>query len=518
MNWTSLLRITVCLWSLSATTWAHETDHHLPARLGTPPPSTLEPGSLLDPDPPPAPETDSPPEPTTRSALTAMSVFGTANEMPPLVLFNDQQGMTLSSLEPPVPFAWYPPAAGMGGFPPVPKIIEHGNSLHEAIEQNLTVRLRSGGILRPYGYARGDLDFASHLFNNIQSPFFVLPGDSSYLLPGATQPVDPNQTNYSLYARLTRVGLEYYSLPVKSLDGALASARTEIDFLTSTPANPESRPLLRLRLAYGQLTYGDWTFLVGQDWDLASPLIPSINDNTLQWNNGNTGDRRPQVKALWDHDFGDGYRLQVQNGLALLNAINSLDQDRDGIRDNEYSGVPGYEGRIGFVAPSWVEGKRMLGGFWGVWGLQKTSTPVNGLNSWETWAYGTDLQVPLTSWLTFRSEFFHGANLDDFRGGIAQGINPVTGQTISTTGGWLELVTQPVPWYQTSFGYSVDDPRNADVPQGGRTLNHSLYMGNRLLLGRGIIVGVDMQRWATEWRGLETGKAFLFKTFAQIAY
>ena len=361
----------------------------------------------------------------------------------------------------------------MGGLPPVPKFIEEGNSLHDVVEQNMTVRLRGGGLPRPYGFARGDLDISTHLFNDIQNPFFLLPGNASFRLPASTISVDPNRPNDSLYPRLTRMGVEYYGLPIQSLDGAVAHARTEIDFLTSNPGGPESRELLRLRLAYAQITSHDWSLVVGQDWDIVSPLIPSINDNTLQWNAGNTGDRRPQAKILWDHDFGDGHRLQIQNGIALMDAINTVDRDADGVRDNEYSGIPGYEGRVGVVVPRWVEGKKATAGGWGLWGRQRTTILIAGQDIFDLWGYGMDVHVPLSEHFTLRGECFHGSNLDDFRGGIAQGVNPVTGRTINTTGGWAELVTQPVKWYQNSVGYSVDDPENADIPFGGRNLNHS---------------------------------------------
>jgi hypothetical protein len=432
--------------------------------------------------------------------------------------YGDEHAAVRNPIEPPVPFGWYPTGAGMGGFPPVPKIMTDPKSLHDAIDQNITVRLRGGGILRPYGFVRADYDIATHVFNDIQNPQFVLPGNQGVKLANATTAVNPNHTNSSLYPRLSRFGLEYYGLPIDSLCGAVAHARAEVDFLTSNPSGPESRELMRLRLAYGQIHYEDWTFLAGQDWDIISPLNPSINDNTLQWNNGNMGDRRPQVKALWDHDYGDGYRLQIQNGIGLGDAINSVDRDGDGIRDNEYSGTPVYQGRIGFFAPSWVENKKILGGGWGLIGVDKTSFPVGGHTKYDMGAYGFDLQVPLTTHVMVRSEFFHGHNLDDFRGGIAQGVNVGTGQTITSTGGWVELVNQPVAWYQNSVGYSVDDPDNADIPVGGKTKNYSLYVGNRFLLGRGIVVGADVQRWLTHWNGFDTGNAYLFKTFVQVNF
>jgi hypothetical protein len=37
-------------------------------------------------------------------------------------------------------------------------------------------------------------------------------------------------------------------------------------------------------------------FVAGQDWDVIASVIPTINDNTLQWFCGNLGDRRPMLE------------------------------------------------------------------------------------------------------------------------------------------------------------------------------------------------------------------------------
>jgi hypothetical protein len=204
----------------------------------------------------------------------------------------DDKPTVSTNVEPPAPLGWYPPGATMGGLPPEPPRGVTPQSLHDLILENETVHLRSGGILRLYGFGRVDLDFATHLYNDIQNPQFVLPEDPKFKTGPSAVPIRPDQLNYSLYPRLTRVGAEYYGLPIPNLGGAVGLARVEIDFLTSNPGGPESRDLLRLRLAYAQVNCGEWTLLAGQDWDIISPLNPSINDNTLQWNNGNMGDRR----------------------------------------------------------------------------------------------------------------------------------------------------------------------------------------------------------------------------------
>ncbi len=235
----------------------------------------------------------------------------------------------------------------MGGFPGPPAAIKDPESFKDVgktLRDRLTVGLRDGGTLRFYGFLRGDWDTATNRLNDIQNPLFVLPQDPRFRTGPNNVVLNPgHDLNYSLYPRLTRFGLEYYGKAIPCLWGGIPSGRLEIDFLTAVPVNSESRELLRLRLAYGQIQWDEWTLVVGQDWDIIAPLIPTINDNTLMWNTGNMGDRRPQIKLQWDHDLGGAYRFQLQNGLAMADAINGVDRDGNGLRDNEDFGFPAYE-------------------------------------------------------------------------------------------------------------------------------------------------------------------------------
>jgi hypothetical protein len=409
----------------------------------------------------------------------------------------------------------------MGGFPGGPGAAPNPSNLPEDLRKNLTVGLRDGGLLRFYGIFRGDLDFASARFNDVQNPFFVLPNDARFRVGTLNVPIEPNDANYSLYPRLTRFGLEYFGRPIESFHHALLSGRAEIDFLTpGFPQNPESRELLRLRLAYAQVQVDDFIVVAGQDWDLIGPLVPTINDNTLLWNAGNLGDRRPQVKFLWHPDLGGGCWLQVQNALALADAINSVDLDGNGLRDNEASGIPGWHARLGLVLPSYGANSPIMVGVWGALAIDETAVGVgqSGQRSFRERAIGIDVRLPITPRLTFQGEAFTGRNLDDLRGGIAQGVNAVLGRTIESSGGWAELVGRPLDRYQVSVGLSIDHPVVGDVPANGRTKNFVWYVGNRFLVGNGLTFGADYQNWTTQYAGLRSGHASLVKFFLAQAF
>ncbi|MFP6676475.1 MAG: hypothetical protein VB878_15430, partial [Pirellulaceae bacterium] len=83
------------------------------------------------------------------------------------------------------------------------------------------------------------------------------------------------------------------------------SAKIEIDFETLINIASDSRAVPRIRLAYGELKWDYFSILFGQEWDVISPLNPMINDDSLMWNAGNLGDRRPMVRLKWaDNNSG----------------------------------------------------------------------------------------------------------------------------------------------------------------------------------------------------------------------
>ncbi len=424
---------------------------------------------------------------------------------------------------PPQQFPPYPLGLGTLGYPPRPSVIADKDA-PPTLNQFLTVKLRDAGTLRLYGFFRGDLDFATSRFNDLQNRFFVLPDDPRFRVGPGRVPNDPNNFNYSIYPRLTRAGLEYYGKPIEDLANALVGGRIEIDFQTlGFEQNSESRELLRLRLAYLTIRLDEWQLTVGQAWDVIAPLLPTINDNGLNWYVGNLGDRRPMAKLLWDHDLAEEWTLQWHQAISLGNAVAPLtDADQDGLRDQEATGIPAYQARLGVLAPSPVEGRTIIAGCWGEACMEKeTAGPIGTMqrHRFPSYLIGADLRVPLFPWATFQGEAFIGRNLDDWRGGIAQGENLVTGQTILSRGFWAELVCRFVNWHQLSVGYSTDDPLNREVEPGGRTRNQMWYVGNRFPFGGGrLLFGLDCENWYTTYKGFHLGDATVVKSFAQLNF
>ena len=202
-----------------------------------------------------------------------------------------------------------------------------------------------GNRFKLYGFLRLDLDFDSQHPSNTQIPFFITSPDSR---ANGTENGD-----YSIHPRLTRLGIDFNGPTIHKLGDAKLTGKLETDFENG---GTESRQIIRIRHAYLRLGWKDFSILGGQTWDVVSPLFPVVNNDSLMWNAGNVGDRRPQLRATYEPKSGKN-KYFVSGAIGLTGAIDSQDLDGNGFRDGEESGLPNFQGRLGY-APHHRRGAR----------------------------------------------------------------------------------------------------------------------------------------------------------------
>ncbi len=333
-----------------------------------------------------------------------------------------------------------------------------------------------------YGQIRTDLLYDTQQPNpNNQFPAWINSPDTT----------GGESARFGLHPRLTRVGFNF-AAPEDTMKGWTVTGNIEVDFQNG---GSESRQALRARHLYVKLASANGTWLVGQTWDLASPLFPSPNDDSLMWNAGNLGDRRPQIRYT-----GGSGGTEFGVALGLTGAIDAKDLDSDGIRDGEDSGVPNVQARLGW---------RTMTSSIGVWAIQaweETATPVAGETKFQASAIGADFAVNLGGGFDVKGEAWTGRNLSDFRGGVGQGVNTTTGEEVRSSGGWVELGFNLSNTHRLALGYTLDDPRDADIAANGRTKNSALFVHNRWLVGNNVDVGLNVLFWNTEFNGQATGR------------
>jgi hypothetical protein len=368
--------------------------------------------------------------------------------------------------------------------------------------------ISEGNKFKLYGFLRLDLDIDSQRPNNGQLPLFITSEDLRIGKPDAG--------SFSMHPRLTRFGVDYSGPRIGGLGDGKLSGKLELDFENG---GTESRQIIRIRHAYFRVNWDQFSILAGQTWDIISPLFPTVNNDTLMWNAGNVGDRRPQFRVAYDPKVGRG-QWSFIGGVGLTGAIDSQDLDANGFRDGEESGRPDVQARIGYSRPLWVKDQSASLGASGFYGWLNTQRPVTAAarTSFRTQTVNIDYTLPLATRVSLRGEGWWGRNMSDTRGGAGQGINLTNGREIRGRGGWSELSVRLSRHYSLHSGFTTDDPVDEDIPTGGRTRNQAFYFGNRITPGGNFLIGLDYLRWRTSFKGFLRGVDNRVNLFFQYNY
>ncbi|HYP28224.1 MAG TPA: hypothetical protein VE262_16030 [Blastocatellia bacterium] len=384
-----------------------------------------------------------------------------------------------------------PAAASLPASTPAP-----ASSQPAQTDSNPTVRwsdlVGEGNRIKFYGFLRLDLDIDSQHPNNTQTPFFITSPDP--IAGGA------DNGDFSMHPRLTRFGIDYSGPRVGRLGDAKLSGRLETDFENG---GTESRQIIRIRHAFLRLDWADFSVLAGQTWDVVSPLLPTVNNDTNMWNAGNVGDRRPQLRAAYEPKAGDG-KFSLIGGIGLTGAIDSLDLDNNGFRDGEEAALPNFQARVGYSHPRGKDRSASFG-VSGFYGFMETARPVFGRTEFRSQLLNLDFTLPILSRLAVRGEGWWGRNMSDTRGGAGQGLNITNGREIRGRGGWAEATINASRYLSFNPGFTTDDPVDEDLPDRGRTRNRAFYLANRITPGGNFLIGADYLRWRTDFKGLRRG-------------
>ena len=237
-----------------------------------------------------------------------------------------------------------------------------------------------------------------------------------------------------------------------------------------------------LRHAYAEVKDDDFRILVGQTWDVISPLNPGMLIYSVGWDGGNIGYRRAQFRGERYYAFSDVSLVTAQLSInPQVFADNTTTTTPAATLTGEPSNWPIVEGRVAWTVGH--RGKDCLPieiGLSGHIGEQEFIYSVGKLDELRrTWSGNLDVRVPITERLGVEGECFIGENLGTFLGGIGQGINPYTLNTIRDAGGWCEVWYDWTPRLHSHVGYSVDDPNDHDFAHyiGGKIYNQ-FYFGN----------------------------------------
>ncbi len=292
------------------------------------------------------------------------------------------------------------------------------------------------------------------------------------------------------------------------------SALVEIDFQASNYAGTRNRGSVMLRRAFVDFTHEDTRLLIGQEWDVISPLVPQSLNYVPGSNAGNVGYRRAQIRLeklhKWNSDFKTLWQIAVCDNVPT-------DFLTDSNVNIANSGWPMIQGRFAttFGRNSWADNQPYTVGISGHVGELTHDYRAYGINSrrHESWSANLDVDVPITSRLRFTTEMYTGTNLSPLLAGIGQGVdlfspgsNAFDPRSAGAYGGWANLNFKMTKKFQMNAGYCVE--RMQDMI-GGAPIGNNQYTArdkNQVLFLNGIynwnetfLTGLEVSQWRTDW-------------------
>jgi hypothetical protein len=351
----------------------------------------------------------------------------------------------------------------------------------------------------PYGALWADMIFATSRTNPGAYTLWVFSRE------------DQGEAAFTVDARRTRVGLDIQGPELPLLGGAESSGRVEIDFHGDFVT--ENRPAVLLRQAYWQAESDEYRLLVGQTWDVISPLMPARLDYAVGLAAGNIGFRRAQFRAERYLAFSDTLLFSVEGSLNQDIVVDF--RTEPGVR-REAASWPVIEGRLATTVGPRGDGCNPLvfgvSGHVGETGFDFLTDGPPPLNlppqddaRFFTWSFNVDVYAPLTQCMGLQGEFFTGANLSSFFGGIGQGVCPCLRVPIRASGGWLDVWYDWSPRLRSHFGFGIDDPINRDS-LFGRTYNQYIYANLVAKITDRFTTGIEVTSWKTLYQERRAGQ------------
>lgn len=319
------------------------------------------------------------------------------------------------------------------------------------------------------------------------------------------QPNGYHDPEFNMTMNETRFG---FDVAGPALLNSKTSAKIEFDLMGG---GAENKPNPMLRHAYFQM---EWpaqqiTLLAGQSSDLISPIGPTMLNYSSTWWGGNMGYRHPQIRFTKGFKTGEASRLDFQ--VAATRTIGDAGNFTPG-DSGEDTGWPSIQSRIAATFPV-TEGQKATFGISGHYGEEEYDTNAAGaFHTFPSWSANADLNLPLQKWLLLRAELFHGANLDDYFGGVSQGVNLTAWRAIRSTGGWISATLGPWSGWRFNGGVSVDDPYNSDLGTAYRSRN-SVVFGNTFIdISKAVQFGFELSHWKTAYQNAEKARAIRAQT------
>jgi hypothetical protein len=211
--------------------------------------------------------------------------------------------------------------------------------------------------------------------------------------------------------------------------------------------------------------------------------VPRIVNFGVLADIGALGQRRPQARVTQELKISDDTKIvaKLAAGQTMGEGPNQ-DLDGGGYDDGADADYPSAQWSLALYQKLWAEkpAKLAVAGHWGRETLDAVDSnkvvTASDAADYDSWSVQSFVLLPLTKTLAAQGSFWQGANLDQYFGGIGQGVNMTLGEEIGALGGFAQLLWDPVEKWSFGLGYSVDDPDDEDLNKGNRAKNEQEFV------------------------------------------
>jgi hypothetical protein len=179
--------------------------------------------------------------------------------------------------------------------------------------------------------------------------------------------------------------------------------------------------------------------------------------------------------------------------------------------DGADSGTPSVQGVLILDAPVFTEkaARFSIGGQWGRETCDcecEDESVKTDDKDYDTWLVIGALRLPITEMVAIQGTIWTGENLDNFYGGIGQGINTTLDKSIGAMGGWAQLLLFPTDKLTCSVGYGLDDPDTDDLNDGQRSKNQQIFANAAYNFTPAFQVALEYINMKTDYKGGDDAK------------
>jgi hypothetical protein len=338
----------------------------------------------------------------------------------------------------------------------------------------------------PYGYIKLDASYDDSA---------VINGD--YVIYVPSEATVKNDNEFNMTARQTRLGM---AIAAPDFQDWQIKGRVEIDFYGDGPVLHENKSEMMMRHAFLEFRKGSFRILAGQTWDVISPLNPYTLNYTAGWAAGNIGYRRPQIRFSYNTGKDDPMTISTELAFTRTSGLINENLDSGSKNDGEDSGIPTIQGRIALTTELFGRSKSVFG-ISGHYGEEEVDW-AGSETDMKSWSVNLDFIIPLYDYFTLTGEAFIGENLDDYFGGVLQGINAVTQSEIRSKGVWAQIGFKPGNKWQYNTGFGLDDPDNKDINDYMRDKNSFYFINALFNLTPFLTLGLEYSYWTTNYLNL----------------